>query len=298
MSREADAAVVEFARRQHGVITTAQLTARGVGRHAVTRHVKAGQLHRVHRGVYAVGRRDLSPNGHRLAAVLACGTGALLGHRSAGAKWDVYSGALWPLDVLVPGDARDRPGIRIHRTTTLHPDDVTVVDRIPITSIDRTLLDLAAVLPRARLAAAVEQADRLQKLDLDGLRRVLARNHGARGAGALRALLDDYDEPPDVRSRLERDFLALIDAHGLPRPKLNVRVAGHMVDAFWPDWRLVVELDGVGFHLNRGAFEDDRVRDVAMQRSGNRVLRITDRRLNREPKRVLDDVLALAQRSD
>lgn len=291
--------VETLARRQHGLITRAQLVGLGVPTRTIDRHVHANHLYRIHQGVYAVGRPELAPNGHRLAAVLAYGTTAVLSHHSTGAIWDLVGGALWPLHVTVPGSGRaHRAGIRVHRTTTLHSEDVTTVDRIPVTSIDRTLLDLAAVLPRRRLIYAVEQADRLQKLNLAGLQRVLARNHGARGAGKLRALLENYDEPPDVRSRLERDFLALVDAHGLPRPRLNVVVEGHRVDAFWPDWGLVVELDGVGFHLNRGAFEDDRVRDAAMQRVGNRVLRVTEKRLSRQPTRVLDDVLTLAQRRD
>ena len=284
-----------FAARRHGVIDTGQLAALGLGRHAISRLVASGQLHRVHRGVYAVGRPDLTPYGHHLAAVVALGPTAVLSHTSAAGLWGLLDGALHPVHVLVASKGRPaRRGIRVHRTTTLHPEDTLVLDRIPVTSVDRTLLDLAAIVPRRRLLRAVEQAERLQRLDVGGLDRVLRRNRGARGQRVLREILSRYTTAPNTHSRLERRFLDFVDDHALPRPTLNGTVSGYVVDAFWPGWRLVVELDSVEFHLTRRGFQEDRIRDAALQRAGHRVLRITDERLMRAPARVLDDIRALA----
>ena len=215
---------------------------------------------------------------------------------SAAGLWDLIGGALHPVHVTLPGSGRAqrRSTIRVHRTATLHPEDVLRLNAIPVTSVDRTLLDLASVVTRPRLLRAVEQAEHLRRLDVGGLRRVLARNPHVKGAGVLAGILESYAGAPAVRSKLEGRFLEFVTAAGLPRPQVNVTVAGHLVDVYWPDWRLVVELDSLGWHLTRRAFQEDRVRDAAVQRAGLRVLRVTDERLARQPAAVLDDIRALA----
>lgn len=290
-----DRAIARIAAPQHGVITLAQLLEAGLSRVAIDHRVRAGRLHRLHRGIYAVGRPDLKPDGHRLAAVLACGPDALLSHKSAGALWEILATAQTRIDVTVPGRSpAPRPGIRVHRTRSLHPEDLRVLNRIPVTSLARTIADLAAVLNPAQLLRAIEQATRLERLDFTALERTIQRSATRTGTKVLRAILADFTAAPRTRSELERDFLELVTAHRLPPPRLNVQVAGFEVDAFWPQWQLVVELDGRAYHSPSGAFEGDRVRDAGLQRAGHRVLRVTHKRLHREPAQVLADVRALA----
>jgi len=198
------------------------------------------------------------------------------------------------IDVSVPRRLAGRPGIRLHFTSTLDPEDVTVLDGIPITSVERTLADLAAQRRPERLLEAVEQAYTLRRLDLAILYRVLDRNANHRGVGALRAIFEDFTEAPNTRSKLERRMLHLITAADLPEPRLNVMVAGLEVDMFWPQWRLVVELDSRRFHDNPWALERDRRRDTILRTARCEILRVTHRRLTREPDGVIADIRALA----
>jgi very-short-patch-repair endonuclease len=163
-----------------------------------------------------------------------------------------------------------------------------------VTSVARTLLDLAEVLSARRLLRVLEEAERLRLFDLDAIDRLAGRSHGRRGLGELRlALAGMDDEPPPTRSELERRFLELCRAEHLPPPAVNAWLAGFEVDALWPEQRLVVELDGYAFHGARAAFERDRVRDAAIQLAGYRVLRVTHRRLAAEPGAVAEAVRAL-----
>jgi very-short-patch-repair endonuclease len=158
---------------------------------------------------------------------------------------------------------------------------------IPVTSVARTLLDLAGMLPERQLARAVEEAERLERLDLRAIEDVCLRARGRRGVGALLGVLADHSEAATAtRSELERAFLGLCEDHRLPPPQVNRVIAGFEVDAVWPRRRLVVELDGYGFHRTRAAFERDRARDAALLLAGYRVLRFTHRRVEREPAAV------------
>jgi predicted transcriptional regulator of viral defense system len=137
-----DRAIARIAAEQHGVITLAQLIEAGLSRDAVDHRARAGRLYRLHRGVYAVGRPDLKPDGHRLAAVLACGAPAVLSHKSAGAPWEILATAQTSIDVTVPGKTlAPRPGIRVHRTRSLHPEDVRILNCNPVISLARTIVD-------------------------------------------------------------------------------------------------------------------------------------------------------------
>jgi very-short-patch-repair endonuclease len=291
--RSLDEALAMLADLQHGVVGRWQLISLGFASDAIQHRVARKRLFRLHVGVYAVGHPKLTPRGHWMAAVLACGPDAVLSHVTAGRLHSVLTRNQSRIDVTAPTSGR-RPKIRIHRTKTLHPEDVTEIDGIPVTSIARTILDLAAVLTAEPLRYAIEQADRLQRpLDLTALERVIARNPNRKGVKRLNNILATYRCAPDTRSRFERRFLSLIRRAGFPEPQLNVVVAGFTVDVFFPLAGLVVELDSRSFHLTPAALEADRFRDAKLQRARYIVLRITEERLKDDPEGVLDDLRAL-----
>jgi very-short-patch-repair endonuclease len=171
-------------------------------------------------------------------------------------------------------------GIHVHRVGSIHPDDRTEIENIPVTSLPRTLLDLAEVLPINRLERAIENAERRQLFDLNAMNELMDRSSGRHGLKPLSMLLSKLIEPARTRSELERSFLDRCREAGFPRPQVNALVAGYEVDAVWSDQRLIVELDGYAFHGTRAAFERDRSRDVQLQLAGYRVLRITGRMLD------------------
>ncbi len=291
---EREQAMTRLAARQHWVVTYSQLASLGFSRHAIDHRLRAGRLRRLYRGVYTVGRRLPSPTGRRLAAVLAHGAGAVLSHVSAAAQWQLLQTSQTMIDVSVPRRLASRPGIHLHFTSTLHSEDRMTLDGIPVTSVERTLADLAAQRRPEQLLEAVEQAYTLRQLDLAMMYRVLDRNPNHRGVGALRAIFSGFTGAPPTRSVLERQMLHVVTAADLPTPLLNVTVAGLQVDMFWPDWRLVVELDSRRFHDNPWALERDRTRDTILRKARCEILRVTHRRLTRAPDRVVADIRALA----
>jgi very-short-patch-repair endonuclease len=198
------------------------------------------------------------------------------------------------IDVSVPGyPGSGRPGIALHRVCAFDADDRAVRNGIPVTSVARTLLDLAEVLPPRRLKYAFEQAERLELLDLWALHALRDRSPGRHGLKAIADLISEADEPPDVRSKLERRFVDFCRERNLPLPAFNVSLEGATVDALWKAQRVIVELDSYSFHRSRTAFESDRARDADMQLAGYRVLRVTFRRLEREPAAVADQLRSL-----
>ena len=277
-----------LATRQHGVVATRQLAALGLSQRAVSHRAAAGRLHRVHRGVYAVGHPILTVNGRRMAAILAAGPGAVLSHASAAALW--RSGRRARLgstsaSEAPPGAASD-PGLRIHRTPTLQADEITKHQGLRVTTPARTLLDLAAILTPRALERALDEAEVKQLYDRTSLD-ALARAHaGERGARALTQALDEDGEPTLTDSELEELMLALCADHDLPRPEPRAWVAGLRVDFLFAASRLVVETDGYRYHRTRRAFERDRERDAILARAGYRVLRFSHRQLTREPTMV------------
>ena len=287
-SRQRDRALAALAARQHGVVARRQLLELGIGTGAVDHRVAIARLQPVHRGVYSVGPAHPGPRARWMAAVLACGPGALLSHRSAAALWGLRAGGGPAVEVSVPGQrCRGRPGIVLHRLRTLDAEDLAVRDGIPVTALPRTLLDLAEVVSPARLEFAFEDAERLRILDLRAIGGMWERAAGRRGLRALAGLLSEAHEPPDTRSELERRFVRLCREAGLPLPALNTMVAGVETDAVWPQERLIVELDGFAYHHTRAAFERDRARDADLQLAGYRVVRVTARRLDRDPAAVV-----------
>ena len=213
----------------------------------MVRGVGAG-LHPVWRGVYALGRPALTHRGRWMAAVLACGPGAVGSHMCAGAIWQIVAPVRGPIDVSVPEERHvARPGIRIHRSTELGPQEVTERHGIPVTTPIRTLIDLATCLDPAKLEAAVNQADRRDLVDPETLRLALERYPGRGGLPALRGLLDRRTFGL-TESELERRFLPIARAAGLPPPLAQEWVNGFRVDFFWPELGLVVETDGLRYH--------------------------------------------------
>jgi very-short-patch-repair endonuclease len=286
-----------LAARQHGVVALWQLVALGLGRGAIRHAVAAGRLHRIHAGVYAVGHARLTQNGRWMAAVLAGGAGAVLSHGSAAALWGLVRARRARTDVTVVARGRaQRRGIALHQVRSLHADDRTIRDSIPITSLSRTLLDFAEVAPPRQLEKAYDQAERLRLLDVRVLARVCARSPGRRGLKPLGALLRGSREVADTRSDLEDDFAAFCRSHRLPMPAFNALVEGFLVDAVWPGRRLVVELDSWSFHRTRDAFERDRARDEALQLARHRVIRVTSRRMAHEPAALEVTLRALLDR--
>jgi very-short-patch-repair endonuclease len=270
-----DLRVAELAERQWGVVSRAQLVALGARRGAIGRRLQNGRLHGVHRGVYAVGHRVVGREGRALAAVLACGPGAVLSHRSAAAHWGLARDDSARTDVTVPTSRRGDGSIRLHRSRSLDARTTTTHDGIPITTVARTLLDLAATLTPERLERALAQAERLRLYDH---RTVSAPANGHRGATALARAI--AREPRFTRSAFEARVLRLVRQNGLPEPLTNTVLSAPdhprlEVDLFWPAHRLIVETDGFETHGTRAAFEADRARDAALQAAGFRVLRFT-----------------------
>lgn len=287
-----DATLARLAAAQHGVVARRQLLAAGVASSTIGRRVDSGHLVPVHRAVYAVGHACLTRYGHSLAAVLAVGPGAVLSHRDAAALHGLRPpGDHVRTHVTTCRRAAGTPRIRVHRTTVLDPRrDVAVVAGIPATSVARTLVDLADVVKPEPLAKALEEAERRHLLDVRALEDALARTRGRHGRGhaAIRAALAQHAATGAqlTRSPLERAFLALLDAHGLPRPRVNAWVGDMEVDATWPRQRVAVELDGWSAHATRAAFARDRERGNALQTRGWIVLRFTHGQVTREPAAV------------
>jgi REase_MTES_1575 len=231
--------------------------------------------------------------GRWLAAVLACGDRAVLSRRSAAALWGLRPSDA--IEVTVLGRSRHRRrGIVVHSSRDLPAGDRTTRRAIPVTTVPRTLVDLAGVVNKRDLERTLEEAERLRLLDLAALRRILERGSRRQGTPLVREILGDaLPGAAATRSELERRFLVLCRRAGLPLPAVNVTVAGFEVDAAWPEARLVVELDGHAYHRTRAAFERDRARDTALQLAGFRVLRVTHRRLEQEPAAVLNAVRSL-----
>lgn len=275
-----DTPIARFADGQEGVISRGQLFDLGYTRHAIQTRLETGRLHRRYRGVYTVGHTRLSLRGEWIAAVLACGPGAVLSHAAAAALHDLRRVPSGPIDVSAPSRHRT-PGIRCHFVRGgLEPGSVTVVDRILITSVERTRLDQAAALSPQRLRSMLEQSERLRALDGRRLEAVIAASPGHGGIARLRAALAEMsDEPPWTQSVTEQMFLELIRAAGLPEPSTNVVIEGELVDAVWQEHRLIVEIDGWDVHRTRRSFERDRQRDAKLVLHGWRIVRLTRRRL-------------------
>jgi predicted transcriptional regulator of viral defense system len=272
------AAAAELAARQHGVVALGQLVALGIPPATVRSWVATHRLIRLYRGVFAVGHRHLRAEGRYLAGVLACGPGAVLSHLTAAALWEIRRSAAALLDVTVPGrTGRKQRRLRVHDASQLPADEITEKDAVPCTTVARTLLDLAAVLPQRGIEAAVETSERLELLDLRSVTILLARHRGRRGTARLRRALAGFDaEVLRARSETEARFFHLCVDSGIPRPLVNRLVEGggqrYEVDFHWPAARSIVETDSP-HHDTIAARRRDFVRDAALRRAGWKVIR-------------------------
>jgi very-short-patch-repair endonuclease len=289
-----------MAKRQHGVVSVRQLKGPlGYSESAIGRAVAAGRLHRLHRGVYAVGHTDISWHGRCLAAVLACGPKALLSHRSAAWLWGISSGDPFPVHVTTPVSRKARPPIVIHRARGLSAADRGFQEGIPVTALPRTLLDFAIAARGSQLDRGLERAEELRLFDLREVQALLDRAIGHPGHGRLTRAVELYREPAFSRSKLERRFLALVRHVGLPRPATGFNVAGHELDVYWVRERFAVELDVFETHGTRAAFERDRLRQEDLALEGVEMIRVTGKRLEREPDHVVERIgRLLKQRRD
>lgn len=294
MAKSPDIRIAALAGRQYGLITRAQARQLGLSPRQIDARQRKGALHRMHRGVYAVGHRRLSSEGRFLAAVLACGPGAVLSHVSAAALWGLVGQAPGRVHVTVPTRNGLRPGsgIALHRCA-LPARDVSRIRGIPITSPGRTLLDYAGAASRRMFERAFDEAHYL-RLDLTGLEPC----RGRPGSALVRRVLAEHSAGSTrTRSELEERFLAACDRYGLPRPSaVNVLVEGHLVDLVWAEQRVIVELDGYQAHGTRRAFERDRLRDAELTAAGWRVVRVTWKRLIGDPRGVMRQLGRLIHR--
>jgi very-short-patch-repair endonuclease len=282
-----------LAGKQHGVVAVCQLLELGLTRRQVERRVEAGWLHRVFRGVYSVGHPATSVEAREMAAVLACGRSALLSHWTASARWKL----LRPVPAIHVSASNDRrvPGIRTY-LVTLHPDDRTKRDGISITSVPRTLLDIAGVAEQRTLRRAVNQAERTGWLNHKAVHELLERNARRKGTKQLRAAIASVN-PATRRSRsdLEVAFLDLCAKHNLPTPVANGKINGIEVDFHWPGTNLIVELDSYEYHRTPQEFENDRRRDAYLKKCGYEVLRVGEGWLEDDPAEVAETVKKLLE---
>ena len=271
-----------------------QLVEIGFGRGEIDRRVRAGWLHRLYRGVYAVGHPTVTAEGQRMAAVLACGPMAVLGFWSAVTHWGHLKTNRAVIDVVVAGRRRGHKGIRLHCVTHLDPRDVTIRDGIPITTVPRALLDLATVANPRQLRRAVNEAARGGWLGPDTLAEFLERHKGCPGIKAFRQATAALNPGTHrTKSDLEDAFLTLCRKHGLPKPDSNAEVEGFEVDIHFPGTPLIVELDSYEYHRTPAEFDADRRKDAALKRNGYEVLRVSDAWLNSDPEDVAATVRQL-----
>jgi very-short-patch-repair endonuclease/predicted transcriptional regulator of viral defense system len=293
--------MAELARRQYGVVSRRQLLDRGWTKQEIDWRIRTGRLHRIHDGVYAVGHKVIPKQGLWMAAVLASGPEALLSHHTAAALWGIrgYSGG--SIHVTVPHKSTSTKRTRRH-FSVVPIDERGVEEGIPVTSVHRTIFDLAATASVDDVVAMIKEAEYLNRWDRLSLPDLLERYPGKRGSRNVRyALKRLKEEPPGrTRSKLEQRFGPFLLRHRLPLPRFNDWIflgpKRFQVDCHWPDLRLIVELDGWEGHSTRSAFQDDRARDRVLKVAGYSLIRLTWAQLNTEPTAVAADLRKLLGR--
>ena len=285
-----------LAARQHGVVSARQLVALGLGRGAIEHRLRTGRLTRAGRGVYAFGLGPATQEARWLAAALACSDGSAISHLSGAAVWRLREVDPVTIDVTVPRrSGRRRAGIRVHRPRHLAPGDFTWHRGVPVTSVPRTLIDVAEVVSIRSLERMLDEAEFLRLLDLARLDVTLERHRGRPGSARVRSLLEHH-QPGSTRTRnaLEERFLLIVREAGLPQPDVNQELGSYEVDFLWRDARLVVETDGGASHDRHSQRERDGRRDAGLAIDGYRTERFTyDQVMNRpaEVTAVLETLL-------
>jgi very-short-patch-repair endonuclease len=289
-----EALIADLAKRQHGVVSRRQLLDLGMGRTAVDGRLARGSLHQVYRGVYVVGYRRISRKGRWMAAVLACGPGAVLSHGAAGCLWGFLSPGFDRIEVTCPvGRRTRRAGIKCHEAN-LAADEITEIDGIPVTSVFRTLFDLAGDLKPRQFERAWKEVKVKRLTDRVPMAELIDRHPTKRGAVALRGLLVSTRPIQVTRNEFEERFLVVLDASDLPQPRFNapLHLRGQFFepDCLWEDQKLIAELDGGEVHNTDHAFQSDRKRDRILLAEGYRTTRITWEQLRDEPEEVVADL--------
>jgi very-short-patch-repair endonuclease len=273
-----------------GVVTRVELLDAGVTRDEIAYRLEIGALIPEYPGVYRVGHRAPSIEATYIAAVRACGDRALLSGRAAGFVFALLKGTAPPPEVLTPTERRVK-GVKTRRARSIDPRDATKWRGIPITTIARTLVDLAAVLDSGDLARACHEAGVRHHITPAQVGAVLARRRNSPGARKLRRIL--HGDVPVTLSVLERGFLALLRERGLPLPQTNRPAGGRRVDCRWPEHRLTVELDSYQFHSSRHAWEQDRHREREARARGDEFRRYTYGDVFEDPRYMLTELTKL-----
>jgi very-short-patch-repair endonuclease len=279
-----------IASRSHGVVRRAQLLRAGISEAEIEHRLSIGALIRVHRSIYRVGHRAPSLEATYLAAVWACGEGAALSGRAAAYLLGLIKGRAPRPEVTAPGK-RTPQGVITRRTRRLPPEHVTVCRGIPVTSVARTLVDLAGDMPADELSRACHEAGVRYRTTPGQVEALLKRRPNARGARKLRRIMGG-DECVTL-SRLESRFLRLLRREALPLPRTNRPAGGRYVDCRWPEYRLTVELDSYRYHNTRHAWEQDRRRERQAYARGDQFRRYTWGDVFEDPKLMLAELKAL-----
>ncbi len=297
-----DAALGELAAAQHGPFSLDQLRELGLTAGAVRERTRAGRLHRIHHTVYSLVPKELlKREGLYMAAVLACGPGAVLSHRSAARLHELRDYGYTRIEVTVPRRSHRRhPGVAVHRSTTLSDADITVVENIPVTTVARTLFDLGEVVTQRQLERAFDQAEIAETLDLHAINDQLARNATRRGARRVRKVLNEhYIGQTPTWNENEEALLAITRALGIPDPDINQLIVlddggpAIRVDFVWRDRRVIVEADSEKWHSSRQRIEIDRRRDQRLTAAGWTVIRTTWRQMKYRPGELRETLLKL-----
>jgi very-short-patch-repair endonuclease len=300
-TRPGDAGIAELAEQQHGVVSRSQLCRIGLSEDAINRRLRLGRLHRLHRGVYAVGHGVTSQKGRWMAGVLASGHESVLSHRSAAALWGIRSSAGEVVHVTLQHKSRTSRPIRRH-VALLPDDEVTVHEGIPVTTVPRTVLDLASASSVDDVEVLIRQVEFLRLYDQLSFPDLIKRYPRRRGVARVRTALFRIEALPvgHVRSPLETKFLPFLRRHRLPRPRLNdwvvVGEKRFQVDCHWAGTGQIVELDSWQAHGTRTAYRDDRARDRVLHVAGYQVTRIVWAQLDDEPEEIVADLRRLLDR--
>jgi very-short-patch-repair endonuclease len=299
-TRGDDRALSELARRQYGVVSRIQLLHEGWSKEEIDWRIRQGRLHQVHAGVYSVGHRVILRHSRWMAAVLASGPDAVLSHWSAATLWGIRPNGRSRIDVTVGHRSRSSRAIHRH-VSSVSSDEAAVHEGIPVTSVHRTIFDLAASEDADAVVATIKEAEYLNRWDRLSLPDLLERYPGKRGSRKVRAALARLkQEPPGrKRSKLEERFVPFLRRHRLPLPRFNdwivLGAKRYQVDCRWAGTNRIVELDGWEGHSSRSAFRDDRERDRRLTAAGYTVTRLTWNQLDDEPEAVASDLRSLLQ---
>jgi hypothetical protein len=290
MAREAWA----LAEKQHAVVSRDQLREVGYTREAIDHRIRMGRLHPLHRGIYAVGRANVTDHGRWMAAVLAC-PGSVISHSSAAALWRMGFEKRDLVELSLPSSSRRcRPGLEIHQRPSLKKRDLTREYGIPVTTPTQTLIDMSLRLDRLGVERMINEADKYNLAHPPGIRRALEVRAGEPGVAKLRFILDRRTFRL-TREELERRFLPLVAKAGLPVPLTGRFVNEFEVDFYWPDLGLVVETDGLRYHRTPAEQAWDRLRDQTHTAAGLTPLRFTHEQVRYEPEHVLAILRATAK---